>query len=164
MRKVNPLLLETEHRRVLGIIAATQNVPKQVRRRAYILLYKADGFSDYDIAEMLGISRITVRRWINRYEDRSSEDTLTQLLDVSKGRGRTDNLSDAEKDWIFSVIDTMPEIHEEETGLWNVKALRNRISGTAEKAGHENLKKICYHDAYRMVDLYRNRPWAHVKY
>ena len=66
MRKVNPLLLETEHRRALGVIAATQNVPKQVRKRAYILLYKADGFSDYDIAEMLGISRITVRRWINR--------------------------------------------------------------------------------------------------
>ena len=127
MRKVSPLLLETEHRRILGIIAATQNVPKQVRRRAYILLYKADGFSDYDIAEMLGISRITVRRWINRYEDRSSEDTLTQLLDVSKGRGRTDNLSDAEKDWIFSVIGTMPEIHEEETGYWNDKALRNHI-------------------------------------
>lgn len=164
MRKVNPLLLETEHRRVLGIIAATQNVPKQVRKRAYILLYKADGFSDYDIAEMLDISRITVRRWINRYEDRSSEDTLTQLLDVSKGRGRTDNLSDAEKDWIFSVIGTMPEIHEEETGLWNVKALRNHISGTAEKAGHEKLKKICYHDVYRMVDLYSKRPWAHVKY
>lgn len=162
MRKVVPLSLEAEHRRILNTIVATKTVPDEVRKRAYILLYKADGFSDNDIATMLALSRITVRRWITRYESRDPEDKITQLLDVSKGRGRRENLTDREKDWIFSLIETTP--HGGKNKEWDIKSIRKRIACNAEKAGYNRLKEIGYRDVYKMVVLYRHRPWAHVKY
>lgn len=162
MRKVVPLSLEAEHRRILNTIVATKTVPDEVRKRAYILIYKADGFSDNDIATMLALSRITVRRWITRYESRDPEDKITQLLDVSKGRGRRENLTDREKDWIFSLIETTP--HGGKNEEWDIKSIRKRIASNAEKAGYNRLKEIGYRDVYKMVVLYRHRPWAHVKY
>ena len=156
--------LEKNHMQSLSRIAVADTVPAKVKKRAYILLYKAEGFSDDDISEMLKVNRITVRRWINRYECRKPEDKITQLLDVSKGRGRKDGFTDAEKDWIFSVIDSIPDIHGGESDLWDIKNLKKHIASHAKEAGHDRLSTISYYDLYSMVSLYRKRPWAHVEY
>ena len=164
MRKVVPLSLEAEHIRILNTIVATKTVPDEVRKRAYILIYKADGFSDNDIATMLALSRITVRRWITRYELRDPEDKITQLLDVSKGRGRKSDFTNEEKDWIFNMIDSATYLREPGSGTRNIKKLQSYIVRNAAKAGHGRLRTIKYRDLYKMVDLYSKRPWAHAKY
>lgn len=158
--------LEEGHRQSLYHIAEDDSVPDKVRRRAYILLYKADGFSDQDIAVMLGLTRITVRRWITRYKSRDPEDKITQLLDVSKGRGRKSDFTNEEKDWIFNMIDSATYLRESESGSGtrNIKKLQSYIVRNAAKAGHGRLRTIKYRDLYKMVDLYIKRPWAHAKY
>lgn len=50
-------------------IIRSRTSPQRMVERAKVVLASADGISGYEIAAMVGISRITVVRWFNRYEE-----------------------------------------------------------------------------------------------
>lgn len=71
--------------------------PAIIVQRAKILLLKTDGCSNDSVAEELGINRRTVLHWTKKYRNRSADETLDDILSVSKGRGPKEEISSEAK-------------------------------------------------------------------
>jgi len=95
-------------REVLDALARSQTLPFRVVQRARALLLAADGVSNVEIAEMVGVSRPTVLGWRAEFIQRG----LVDFGEVGKGRGRKPSIP-AEK--IAQVVDltlhSKPEGH-----------------------------------------------------
>jgi transposase len=76
-----------------------------VVERARIVLASADGISGFAIAEQLGVSRPTVSRWLNRYD----EVGLAGLVRDRPGRGRPARLTpEFEAEVVRRTLETKP--------------------------------------------------------
>jgi transposase len=95
-------------REVLDALARSQTLPFRVVQRARALLLAADGVSNVEIAQMVGVSRPTVLDWRAEFMQRG----LVDFGEVGKGRGRKPSIP-AEK--IAQVVDltlhSKPEGH-----------------------------------------------------
>jgi transposase len=65
-------------------IERSRTSPQRMVERAKVLLASADGISGNEIAATVGVSRITVLRWLNRYE----EEGITAVLGDRPRSGR----------------------------------------------------------------------------
>ncbi len=66
-RPLAPLTLSESEREELGSITRSRSMPQALATRARIVLLAADGESNTDIAERLGLSKPTVGIWRKRY-------------------------------------------------------------------------------------------------
>jgi transposase len=71
-------------RDVLDVLARSQTMPFRVVQRARVLLLAADGVSNVELAEVVGVSRPTVLAWRAEFTARG----LVDFGKVRKGRGR----------------------------------------------------------------------------
>ena len=131
--------LEQNHRAELDKLANTGMTPVVIAQRAKILLMKADGKSASAIAEELGVSRHTAELWIKKYRTRSEEDSVKDLLNVDKGCGRKEKITDEAKTWLISIACTQPKDYGYVAETWTIKALTQHINKTAVDAGYERL-------------------------
>jgi transposase len=76
--------ISTEDRRLLERWLKAPTTPQRVVRRSRIVLLAADGQRVHEIAATLGISRPTVRLWLDRFKTRGAQ----ALLHDAPGRGR----------------------------------------------------------------------------
>ena len=100
--------LEQKHKAELEKLASSGMTPVVIAQRAKILLMKGDGKSATDIAAELGVSRHTAELWIKKYRTRSEEDSIEDLLNVDKGRGRKEEITGEAKTWLISIACTLP--------------------------------------------------------
>jgi transposase len=85
MSKTHPaVVLSTEVREELTEWVNAHGTPQQVVKRCQIVLRDADGASDVETAEVLGLSRHTCRRWRQRFVSGGAK----ALWKVAPGRGR----------------------------------------------------------------------------
>ncbi len=82
--------------------------PVVTAKRAKILLLKEQGKSSSDIADELGISCHTVELWVKKYRSRTSEESLEDLLNVSKGRGRKEEITGEARTCLISIACMKP--------------------------------------------------------
>jgi transposase len=68
--------LAAEDRAALEKLIRTRTAEQRVIERAQIVLGSADGLSNREICEAVGVSHPTVTRWINRYEEAGLEGLL----------------------------------------------------------------------------------------
>ncbi len=67
-RKVErEIVLDEEQRKQLTAFAASRSTPHAQVMRAKIILLSADGRSNTQIAESLGLTRVTVGKWRARF-------------------------------------------------------------------------------------------------
>ena len=66
-RPLTPLTLSESERDELRSITRSRSMPQSLATRARIVLLSADGESNTDIAERLGLSKPTVGIWRKRY-------------------------------------------------------------------------------------------------
>lgn len=83
-RKPTVLELTDEDRKTLEGWIAAHGTPQQVALRCRIILCKADGMPDKEIAGKLGINRHTCRLW----RERMLQEGPSSLWNVAPGRGR----------------------------------------------------------------------------
>ena len=147
--------LEQKHKAELEKLANSGMTPVVIAQRAKILLMKADGQSATAIAEKLGVSRHTTELWIKKYRTRSKEDSIEDLLNVGKGRGRKEEITGEAKTWLISVACTQPKDYGYAAETWTIKALTEHINKTAVDAGFDRLATITESGVYRILDKCR---------
>ncbi len=107
-RAAEALDVSEGQRDVLDALARSQTLPFRVVQRARAVLLAADGVSNVEISEVVGVSRPTVLAWRGDFAQRG----LVDFGEVGKGRGRKPSIP-AEK--IAQVVDLMlhgkPEGH-----------------------------------------------------
>lgn len=83
------VMLDEQQRRQLEAFAASRSLPHAQVLRAKIILQSADGRSNTQIAESLGLTRVTVGKWRTRFLERGVEGLYDELR-PGKPRAITD--------------------------------------------------------------------------
>ena len=117
-RPIRPLEITTEQRRALRAIVNRPSAPQRDHRRAWIILNRADGLSQGETAKKLGITRLVVVQW----EQRFRKEGLAGLVDA-KGRGRKEQI-DAEVREKIIITATQPPKHRTR---WSVRAMAKAV-------------------------------------
>src|SRR6476661_2949456 len=81
-RAAAPLTISDGQREVLETLASSRSAAYRVVQRAQVLLLAADGVSNSEISEVVGVSRPTVLAWRGQFE----KDGLSGFGEVAKGR------------------------------------------------------------------------------
>ena len=87
-------------REVLGTLAKSRSAAHRVVQRARALLLAADGVSNSEISEVVGVSRPTVLAWRGQFE----KDGLAGFGEVATGRGRKPSISDEKVAGVFPIL------------------------------------------------------------
>ena len=159
MNKPKALELDPNHKAQLDKLVSSGMTPVIIVQRAKILLYKSQGMSNDAVADKLGINKRTVLLWTNKYANRCSDDTLDDLLNVSKGRGCKEEISGEARTWLISVACTKPKDYGYAAETWTTKALTAHIRKTAAEAGFERLTTISESGVYQILDKSNIKPF-----
>jgi transposase len=151
--------LDDIHKTELEKLANSGMTPVVIAQRAKILLLKDTGKSAAVIAEEVGVSRHTAELWIKKYRARSKDDTIEDLLNVEKGRGRKEEITGEAKTWLISVACTQPKDFGYAAETWTTKSLTQHINKTAAAEGFERLSTITESGVYRILDKSRIKPF-----
>ncbi len=151
--------LDDSHKAELEKLAKSGMTPILIAQRAKILLLKDAGKSSTAIADEVGVSRHTAELWIKKYRTRSEEDSLEELLNVSKGRGRKEEIAGEAKTWLISVACTRPKDFGYAAETWTTKSLTEHINKTAAEEGFDRLSTITESGVYRILDKSKIKPF-----
>jgi transposase len=89
-RAAAPLAISDRQREVLETLAGSLTAAYRVVQRSQVLLWAADGVSNSEISEVVGVSRPTVLAWRGQFE----KDGLIGFGEVATERGRKPSISD----------------------------------------------------------------------
>ena len=151
--------LDDNHKEELTKLANSGMTPILIAQRAKILLLKDSGKSATVIADEVGVSRHTAELWIKKYRTRSEEDSIEDLLNVSKGRGRKEEITGEAKTWLLSVACTQPKDFGYAAETWTAKALTKHINKTAAEEGFHRLSTITESGVYRILNRSKIKPF-----
>ena len=151
--------LEPDHKIVLEKLSKSGMTPVLTAQRAKILLLKEQGMSSSDIAGELGISRHTAELWIKKYRARTQTDTIEDLLSVSEGRGRKEEITGEARTWLISVACMKPKDLGYAAETWTTSSLTKHIRTHAKAAGHERLSTITESGVYKILDKSNIKPF-----
>lgn len=151
--------LEPDHKIVLEKLSKSGMTPVLTAQRAKILLLKEQGMSSSDIAGELGISRHTAELWIKKYRARTQTDTIEDLLSVSEGRGRKEEITGEARTWLISVACMKPKDLGYAAETWTTSSLTKHIRTHAKEAGHERLSTITESGVYKILDKSNIKPF-----
>ena len=101
--------------------------PVIISRRAMILLKKAENKSSKIVAQEMSINRHTVELWCNKYRNRTPEQTIYDILNVSLGRGRKEEITGEAKTWLISVACMKPKDLGYSAETWTINSLTKHI-------------------------------------
>lgn len=151
--------LEANHKTALEKLAKSGMTPILTARRAKILLLKEQGKSSSDIASELNISRHTVELWVKKYRSRTPKDSLEDLLKVSEGRGRKEQISGEARIWLISIACMKPKDLGYAAEVWTTSSLTKHIRTHALEAGYERLCTITESGVYKILNKSNMKPF-----
>lgn len=151
--------LEADHKTALEKLAKSGMTPVLTAQRAKILLLKEQGKSSSDIAGELNISRHTVELWVKKYRSRTPKDSLEDLLSVSKGRGRKEQITGEARTWLISIACMKPKDLGYAAEVWTTSSLTKHIRTHAREAGYERLCTITESGVYKILDKSNIKPF-----
>ena len=106
-------------------LAGSQAAAHRVVQRAQVLLLAADGVSNSEISEVVGVSRPTVLAWRGQFE----KDGLTGFGEVAKGRGRKPSISDEK---VTEIVDLTLHSKPEGETHWSCRSMATRAGVSPE--------------------------------
>lgn len=133
--------------------------PVIINQRARILLSKAENKSCSEIASELGVNRHTVELWCQKYRNRTDEQSLMDILSVSEGRGRKEEITGEAKTWLISIACMKPKDLGYAAETWTTSALTKHINHVAKEAGYERLSTITESGVYKILDKANIKPF-----
>ena len=133
--------------------------PVIISQRARILLSKAENKSCSEIAAELGVNRHTVELWCQKYRNRTDEQSLMDILSVSEGRGRKEEITGEAKTWLISIACMKPKDLGYAAETWTTSALTKHINLVAKEAGYERLSTITESGVYKILDKANIKPF-----
>lgn len=133
--------------------------PVIISQRARILLSKAENKSCSEIAAELGVNRHTVELWCQKYRNRTDEQSLMDILSVSEGRGRKEEITGEAKTWLISIACMKPKDLGYAAETWTTSTLTKHINLVAKDAGYERLSTITESGVYKILDKANIKPF-----
>lgn len=110
----------------------------QIVDRSKMLLYKAQGMSNREIAERLDVNINTVKLCLNKYKAGG----IQRALYDDQRTGRPVEITDDAVAWIIDVACQRPTDLGYSQELWTLKNLHQHIQKNAEEAGYPRLMTI----------------------
>ena len=122
----------------LQSLVRTRTIQAQVVDRAKMLLYKAQGESNRNIATRLDVNINTVKLCLSKFK----EGGVQRALFDDQRKGRPVEITDNAVAWIIDVACQRPADLGYSQELWTLKNLHQHIQNHAEEAGFPRLKTI----------------------
>jgi len=120
------LILSDKERSLLqDLIGGTSDA--RILRRAYALLWSADGENFHEIAGQLKVSRQTVYNWVERFHERAAGDMMSRLADAQRS-GRPKTALGIIDPLIEMVIETDPREQGYRATVWTAPLLMNYLA------------------------------------
>ena len=151
--------LQPNDRSALEKIVSSGMTPVIISKRAMILLKKAENKSSKIVAQEMSINRHTVELWCNKYRNRTPEQTIYDILNVSPGRGRKEEITGEAKTWLISVACMKPKDIGYSAETWTINSLTKHIHLVAEDAGYERLSTITKYSVHRILNKDSIKPF-----
>ena len=151
--------LQPNDRSALERIVSSGMTPVIISKRAMILLKKAENKSSKIVAQEMSINRHTVELWCNKYRNRMPEQTIYDILNVSPGRGRKEEITGEAKTWLISVACMKPKDLGYSAETWTINSLTKHIHLVAEDAGYERLSTITKSSVHRILNKVGIKPF-----
>ena len=138
MAHAKSIELSSDEVEYLKSLVRTRTIQAQVVDRAKMLLYKAQGESNGDIAARLDVSINTVKLCLSKFK----ESGVQRALFDDHRKGRPVEITDDAVAWIIDVACQRPADLGYSQELWTLKNLHQHIQNHAEEAGFPRLKTI----------------------
>jgi DNA-binding transcriptional ArsR family regulator len=119
-RAAAPLAISDGQREVLETLAGSRTAAYRVVQRARVLLLAADGVSNSEISEVVGVSRPTVLAWRGQFE----KDGLIEFGEMAKGRGRKPSISDEK---VAEIVDLTLHSKPEGEIHWSCRSMAKKV-------------------------------------
>jgi transposase len=119
-RAAAPLAISDGQREVLESLARSQSAAHRVVQRARALLLAADGVSNSEISEAVGVSRPTVLAWRHQFE----EDGLAEFGVVATGRGPKPSISEEK---IAEIVELTLHSKPEGQTHWSCRLMAQQV-------------------------------------
>lgn len=151
--------LQANDRAVLEKLVKSGMTPVIIRKRAQILLKKAENKSSTKVAEELNVNRHTVELWCQKYRNRTEEQSIKDILSVAGGRGRKEEITGEAKTWLISVACMKPKDLGYAAETWTTRALTKHINIAAKEAGFDRLSTITESGVHKILDKANIKPF-----
>lgn len=136
-----------------------RTIQAQVVDRAKVLLYKAQGATNSDIAERLDVNINTVKLCLSKFK----EGGVQRALFDDKRKGRPVEITDDAVAWIISIACQRPADLGYAQELWTLKNIHQYIQNHAEEAGYTRLTTITKPMIQKILKRSEIRPFK-IKY
>ena len=151
--------LQADDKKTLEGLVKSGMTPMIIHQRAQILLKKAENKSSTQIAAEMNINRHTVELWVKKYRNRTREQSLLDVLSVSEGRGRKEEISGEAKTWLISIACMKPKDLGYAAETWTLSALTKHINLASKDAGYERLSTITESGVYKIINKAKIKPF-----
>jgi len=149
-----PLVLTEEQRQKLTSLAGSRTASKREVERAGILLRYAEGIPILQIQNVLGASRPTIYKCI----DKALAAGITAGLSDTYHRPKAPEIGDDAKSWVVGLACTKPKDHGLAAELWTLSQLAKFIGEQCEAAGFPRLAKANKTTVWRILDEHEIKP------
>src|SRR5919198_727170 len=119
-RAAAPLVIADKQREILEALSRSRSAAHRVVQRARVLLLAADGVSNSEIGEVVGVSRPTVLAWRKQF----SEEGLTGFGEVAKGQGPKPSISDEK---IAEIVELTLHSKPEGETHWSCRSMAKQV-------------------------------------
>ena len=159
MAHARSITLTNEEVLYLQSLTRQRTIQAQVVDRAKMLLYKAQGASNSDIAERLDVNINTVKLCLSKFR----EGGVQRALFDDKRKGRPVEITDDAIAWIISIACQRPTDLGYAQELWTLKNLHQYIQNHAEGAGYSRLTTITKPLVQKILNQSEIKPFK-IKY
>lgn len=159
MAHARSITLTNEEVLYLQSLTRQRTIQAQVVDRAKMLLYKAQGAQNSDIAERLDVNINTVKLCLSKFR----EGGVQRALFDDKRKGRPVEITDDAIAWIISIACQRPADLGYAQELWTLKNLHQYIQNHAEEAGYSRLTTITKPMVQKILNQSEIKPFK-IKY
>ncbi len=146
--KRSALVLTTEQRAMLKALTTSRSATLREVERAKVMLGYADGASITELQRLLGFSRATIYRCL----DKALAAGVQMGLKDKYHRPYEPQIIEEAKAWVVSIACTKPKDHGLAAELWTISALARFVGERATDAGFARLAKAGKSTVWRILD------------
>lgn len=149
-----PLILSDEQRLMLSNLAGSRTAALREVERAKVLLAYAQGKLPTEIGRLLGISRPTIYKCI----DKALAAGVATALKDKYHRPYEAQISDTAKAWVVDLACRKPKELGLAAEMWTLSALAGYVASHATQAGFARLAQACKATVWRILNANELKP------
>lgn len=149
-----PLVLTIEQCSMLEELAGSRTAPLREVERAKVLLAYAQGKAPTEIQRLLGVSRPTIYKCI----DKALAAGVNTGLRDRFHRPHAPQISDEAKAWVIDLACRKPKSLGMAAELWTLSALAAHVASHAAAAGFPRLSRAGKTTVWRILDAHELKP------